>query len=121
MSKEPGDRTPGRLLIVPLFDATLATVLVADAGAASGALSTIQQVGGALGIAAIGAIFYTVVGGEQTTAGIVTGLHAVAWGCVVAYIGAAVASLFLLRAGKREEGKPVDDDWTRKSPELHSL
>ncbi len=48
---------PG-LLVIPLVDLALATVDVHDAGAGSGVFSTFQQVGGALGIAAVGAVFF---------------------------------------------------------------
>lgn len=86
------------LLIVPLFDVTLHAVPVADAGAASGALSTIQQIGGALGVAVIGAVFYAVAGAHPDPASLTAALHAAAWGCVVAFVLAAVASVLLKRS-----------------------
>lgn len=76
------------LLIVPLFDAALETVAVADAGSASGALSTVQQIGGSLGIAVMGTIFYT-------AASTAAGFRIASWGSVLAFTAAAVASLFL--------------------------
>jgi EmrB/QacA subfamily drug resistance transporter len=45
-------------LIVPLFGATLENVAPQDAGGASGALSMLQQFGGAIGVAIIGLAFY---------------------------------------------------------------
>jgi EmrB/QacA subfamily drug resistance transporter len=83
------------LLIVPLYDAALETVPVAEAGSASGALSTVQQIGGSLGIAVMGAIFYTAATATPTEATITTGLRAASWGSAVAFTLAAVASLFL--------------------------
>jgi EmrB/QacA subfamily drug resistance transporter len=46
------------LLVVPLTDVVLAAVPVNDAGSAAGTLSTFQQVGGALGIAVVGTVFF---------------------------------------------------------------
>jgi MFS family permease len=83
------------LLIVPLFDLTLEAVPTADAGAASGALSTIQQIGGALGVAAIGAVFYSIAGASPDASTLATALHGAAWGCVLAFAAAAMASLVL--------------------------
>jgi len=49
------------LLVVPLVDIALATVPETEAGAASGAYGTMQQVGAALGIAVIGSVFFGAV------------------------------------------------------------
>ncbi|QKW37818.1 MFS transporter [Actinomadura sp. NAK00032] len=46
------------LVVVPLTDVVLAAVPTDDAGSASGTLSTFQQVGGALGIAIVGTVFF---------------------------------------------------------------
>ena len=46
------------LVIAPLFNAILSAVPTADAGAGSGALRTFQQVGSAIGVAAIGEVFF---------------------------------------------------------------
>jgi EmrB/QacA subfamily drug resistance transporter len=81
------------LLVVPLFDAALARVPAADAGSASGALSTVQQIGGTLGVAVIGAIFYNVAGQHRTPASMTAALHSAAWGSVAAFGAAAVAGL----------------------------
>jgi EmrB/QacA subfamily drug resistance transporter len=50
------------LVITPLTTTVLAGVAPHHAGAASGALSTMQQVGGALGVAVTGVIFFGAVG-----------------------------------------------------------
>jgi EmrB/QacA subfamily drug resistance transporter len=47
------------LVVAPMVDLILAGVPVRDAGSASGLLSTIQQVGVALGIALAGVVFFT--------------------------------------------------------------
>jgi MFS family permease len=46
------------LLITPLINMILSNVSPSDAGAASGLVSTMQQVGGALGVAIVGILFF---------------------------------------------------------------
>jgi MFS family permease len=46
------------LLVVPLVNVVLAAVPSESAGGASGTFSTVQQVGGALGIAILGSLFF---------------------------------------------------------------
>jgi EmrB/QacA subfamily drug resistance transporter len=83
--------------ISPLFQVALASVPPRDAGSASGALQSFQQVGSALGVAVIGEIFFSVLGsgvssGEPPHAAFVSGMsaalvyEAVAFGLVVALI-----------------------------------
>jgi len=50
------------LFVPPVIDLVLANVQRERAGAASGALATSQQVGGAIGVALIGVLFFTLVG-----------------------------------------------------------
>jgi hypothetical protein len=52
----------GGLFIAPVTSVVLAGISSRDAGAASGALATAQQVGAALGIAIVGVIFFGLVG-----------------------------------------------------------
>jgi hypothetical protein len=47
------------MLISPLFDFILASVTDAETGSASGVLNAVQQLAGALGIAAIGTLFFS--------------------------------------------------------------
>lgn len=71
------DLTPGLALagfgigmvLVPLSDLALGGVDPRHAGAASGVLSTAQQVGGALGVAVIGVVFFAAAGGAQAGGG----------------------------------------------------
>ena len=88
------------LVTVPLFDAALATVPTTDAGTASGALSTVQQVGGTLGVAVIGGIFYSSASAQPSGASMTTALHVASWGSVAAFGAAAVAALTF---GRRNE------------------
>ena len=48
--------------VAPLVNVILAGIRSADAGSAAGVLSTFQQVGGALGVAIIGVIFFGLLG-----------------------------------------------------------
>lgn len=50
------------LLMIPMFSAALQDVDPGHAGAASGVLNAVQQVGGAIGIAIIGVIFFSQLG-----------------------------------------------------------
>lgn len=83
------------LLIVPLVDVALATVPLAEAGAASGVYSTFQQLGAATGIAVSGAVFFGVVGADLTRSSLERGFLAGAWVSVAGYALAALATVLL--------------------------
>ena len=51
-------------VIAPLVTVVLAGIRGQDAGAASGVLTTVQQVGGAVGVALIGVIFFGLLGSQ---------------------------------------------------------
>jgi len=51
-------------VIAPLVNVVLAGIRGQDAGAASGVLSTVQQVGGAVGVALIGVVFFGLLGSQ---------------------------------------------------------
>lgn len=55
------------LTVAPLFNVLLAGVDRRIAGSASGVLTTMQQVGGAAGVAVIGVIFFNLIGGHADT------------------------------------------------------
>ena len=69
------------MVLVPLSSTVLRGVDAQHAGAASGVLSTAQQVGGALGVAVVGVVFYRVLGAGAASA---------------AFTGAFRASLYTL-------------------------
>jgi EmrB/QacA subfamily drug resistance transporter len=83
------------LLVVPLVDVALATIPPAEAGAASGAYGTVQQVGAALGVAITGTVFFDVVGTSYDAGAMRSGLIAACWVAAGGYALAAVASLLL--------------------------
>jgi predicted MFS family arabinose efflux permease len=55
------------LILPPLTDVTLAGVLVGDAGAASGVLSSTNQLGNAVGVAIIGVIFFGLLASQASS------------------------------------------------------
>jgi EmrB/QacA subfamily drug resistance transporter len=82
-------------LIVPLNDVALAQTSSSNAGAASGVLGSFNQVGGALGVAIIGVVFFGVINDIYTSAVVrdafVTGM----WVPIGSLILGAIASLLL--------------------------
>lgn len=56
------------LLVIPLVNVVLAAVPAGVAGGASGLFSTVQQLGGALGVALLGTVFFGLLGSGHTFA-----------------------------------------------------
>jgi MFS family permease len=54
-------------VVAPLVTVVLAGIRGQDAGAASGVLSTVQQVGGAVGVALVGVIFFGLLGSQAAS------------------------------------------------------
>jgi EmrB/QacA subfamily drug resistance transporter len=116
------DLLPGFLLVavglgfsfVPISIAALAGIQPAEAGLASGLINTSQQIGGALGIAALSTIATSrtedaIAGGSTQAAALVSGFHgAFLAGVILAAIG-IVAALTLIRRDELEQGaEPVE-------------
>src|SRR5262249_56353999 len=112
------DSLPGFLLsalglgfsFVPISIAALAGVEPVEAGLASGLINTSQQIGGALGIAALSTIATSRTGdalaaGANHTDALVTGFHAAFVAAVIVAAPAIVASFVLVR--RAAGGPPV--------------
>jgi EmrB/QacA subfamily drug resistance transporter len=111
-----GDLLPGFLLValglgfsfVPISIAALAGIQPAEAGLASGLINTSQQIGGALGIAALSTIATSrtedaVAGGASQASALVTGFHgAFLAGVIIAALG-IVATATLIRRDELEQ------------------
>ena len=84
----------GGLLITPLLNTVLARIRPETVGMASGALSAAQQIGGALGVAVIGAVFFNSFhpadGGPVKAAG-----HAFAIASIGTFLIASVSALLV--------------------------
>ena len=119
------DLLPGFLLIgvgigfsfVPISIAALAGVQAHEAGLASGLINTSQQIGGALGIAALSSIATSrtsnaVSHGSSQVAALVSGFHgAFVAGAIIGALG-IVATLTLIRRDELEqveEAEPAFD------------
>ncbi|MBN3931621.1 MFS transporter [Streptomyces verrucosisporus] len=96
----------GGLLVTPLLNTVLARIDPRAAGMASGSLSTAQQVGGALGVAVVGAVFFhsfhtgAATGDEVGAAG-----HAFALTSLAAFAIAALAALLVFLLPKEPATK----------------
>jgi EmrB/QacA subfamily drug resistance transporter len=107
-----GDLLPGFLIIaaglgfsfVPISIAALAGVQASEAGLASGLFNTSQQIGGALGIAALSAIATSTTGdavasGTALPKALTDGFEsAFIWGGVVAAVGIVIALVLVRRS-----------------------
>ncbi|MDQ3809139.1 MAG: MFS transporter [Chloroflexota bacterium] len=82
------------LVVAPLVDVILAGVHGRDAGAASGVLNATGQLGQAIGIAAIGALYFAVLG-RATPAAYAQALERTLWG-EIAIFAACIGVMFLL-------------------------
>ena len=112
-----GDLLPGFLVIamgmafsfVSISIAALAGIQAREAGLASGLINTTQQIGGALGIAALSTIAtsrttHAAEHGSAHASALVTGFHGAFWaGAIVAVLG-IVATLTLIRRDELEQG-----------------
>jgi MFS family permease len=79
------------LFVVSAFDTIVAAVTDSELGSASGALNAIQQLGGAIGVAALGTIFFTTLSHH----GFAPALERAMWWAVGALIIVLIASPLL--------------------------
>ncbi len=87
------------LLVIPLVNVVLAAVPVEVAGGASGLFSTAQQLGGALGVALFGTVFFGYLSGHTFEAALV---HTAPY-AIGAFALCAVLSLLLPRTAVSEQ------------------
>jgi predicted MFS family arabinose efflux permease len=87
------------LLVVPLVNVVLAAVPADAAGGASGTFSTAQQLGGAIGIALVGALFFDHISDAHLNSAFRAALVAVC----IAYAAAGLISLRLPKSAVSDE------------------
>jgi EmrB/QacA subfamily drug resistance transporter len=90
----------GGMVISPNVTLTLAEVPVKGAGSGAGVLQTVQRVGSAVGIAAVGAAFFVVLGDDRWRPALLVGLG-VSTALVVLALLPAVLDLRRERSGRR--------------------
>jgi len=83
------------LMVAPLFNTIMSGIVGANAGSASGALSTVQQVAGSIGVAAIGTVFFGLLGRNPQVGDFVTAITRTL-SCNIALIGITFVLVFLL-------------------------
>jgi EmrB/QacA subfamily drug resistance transporter len=119
-----GDLLPGFLLIavglgfsfVPISIAALAGIEPKEAGLASGLINTTQQIGGALGIAALSTIATSrttdaLANGSTKASALVTGFHGAFWaGVIVAGVGIVAALTLIRRDELEQQAEPVESE-----------
>jgi EmrB/QacA subfamily drug resistance transporter len=86
------------LTMAPMFDIVLAGVSAREVGSAGGVLTAIQQLGGAVGIAVLGTVFFSAGSVDLNHA------FALALGVEIALIALAFGLTFLLPGEARPEG-----------------
>lgn len=94
-----------------LVDVTLAGIRDRDAGSASGVLNTALQVGGAVGVAVIGVIYF----GALDTAGFVAALGDALWFQVAIFLLSAAAMMLLPKRTSVDVAEPVVEPATPRS------
>jgi len=95
------------LLVIPLVNVVLAAVPAEVAGGASGLFSTMQQLGGAIGVAVLGTVFFDSLASGHAFAAAMTHTAPYAIG---AFALCAVLSLVLPRTAMSEEALIGGDD-----------
>jgi MFS family permease len=93
------------MVFVPLFDIILADVPLPVIGSASGALQTINSLGMALGVAGLGAVFFSLLGGHGQHAQVFS--SAAQWTAVLT-VGLLIASFVVAFWMPRRAREQVD-------------
>ncbi|MCW8218004.1 MULTISPECIES: MFS transporter [Streptomyces] len=103
------------LVIAPNQTLTLSEVPVHNAGSAGGTLQTSQRVGSAIGIAAVGSVFFSRLGRDDWAPAYDHGL-VVSVAFVLAGLIVALADVTTGRRGRRRQEKAEATDQPRSSP-----
>ncbi len=94
------------LFVVPVFDTIISAVSDAETGSASGVLNAIQQLGGGIGVAVLGTVFFSVLGHHGFAPALT---HAIWW--QVGLLAAMLAiSPLLPRQARQPEAAPIPVD-----------
>jgi EmrB/QacA subfamily drug resistance transporter len=104
------------MIVAPLFDFILASVTDDEVGSASGVLNAVQQLAGALGVAAIGTLFFSTLGHEGFVPAIT---H-----CLIVELATAPALFlltFLLPFHARDTEAEAPSVETIAAPSVHEL
>lgn len=97
------------LVFAPAANATLHSVLPAEAGQASGATNAIRELGGVMGVAVLASVF-AANGGYQSPQTFVDGLTAALPYATVVLAAGAVAALFVPGRDGRAQGPELGDE-----------
>jgi EmrB/QacA subfamily drug resistance transporter len=87
------------LVVAPLFDIILAAVTDEELGSGSGVLNAIQQLAAAIGVAALGTVFF----GQIAHGGFAHALHSAMWVALAFLVAVTVLSLGLPRWARENE------------------
>ncbi|MEV6885719.1 MFS transporter [Streptomyces sp. NPDC051135] len=111
------------LIVAPLTDAVLSQVPREHAGAASGLINTVQQMGNALGLGLVSVVFYGAMSDHLTPARLGPA-YVDAFQNALGWVAAVLAVIFLLmfalprRPAQHVEGSGADDPAEAREPAL---
>ena len=90
------------MVMAPFFDIVLAGVEPEETGSASGTLTAVQQLGGALGVALIGTVFFDLLGDAPMAADFDRAMQTTVW-VIIAMFAVSLALAYLLPEHARED------------------
>ncbi len=100
------------MTMAPFFDIVLAGVEDGESGSASGTMTAVQQIGGSIGVAVLGTVFFSVLGHGSPADQFHAFSHAaqVTMWVAAAFVGVAFLLTFLLpKHARPQEQPPIDD------------
>ena len=111
------------LIVAPLTDAVLSQVPREHAGAASGLINTVQQMGNALGLGLVSVVFFGTMS-DRLTPDRIGPAYVDAFQNALGWVAAVMAVIFLLmfalprRPAQHVEGGPAEDSAQEQEPAL---